>query len=82
MEEVNLVWEGVKFMFLGMGTVLAFLIIMILAMNLQQYIIQKFFPERTIVPTSTPQASRGDATRQKKVAAITAAIMHHQKVNG
>lgn len=68
----NLVFEGFKFMVLGMGTVFSFLILMIGAMNLQSYIIGKFFPEPATV-------SSGGKTENKKakIAAVTAAVMHH-----
>ena len=74
--ETNLVVEGFKFMGLGMGTVLLFLIIMIGCMNLMSYIIHKFFPE--------PQASLEPAVdtqnnNKKIIAAITAAISHHRQ---
>ncbi|RLA69636.1 MAG: pyruvate carboxylase [Epsilonproteobacteria bacterium] len=77
--EVNLVLEGTKFMLLGMSTVLLFLILMIVLMNLQAKIIHRFFPE----PQETPVGA--GAQKQKinnKIAAITAAIMHHKKLNG
>ncbi len=75
MEDVNLVFEGVKFMFLGMGTVLMFLILMIIAMNLQTKIITKFFPD----PVSSDDNSKTNhKNNNAKVAAITAAIMHHR----
>ena len=70
----NLVFEGFKFMVLGMGTVFAFLILMIVAMNLQAYIIHKFFPEPAPVP---PEAKANKSNQSAKVAAVTAAIMHH-----
>jgi len=75
--ETNLVIEGLKFMFLGMGTVFAFLIIMIMCMNLMSYIIHKFFPE----PQVNAQAQQSDGQQDKKkiVAAITAAIIHHRQ---
>ncbi len=75
--ETNLVIEGVKFMFLGMGTVFAFLIIMILFMNLMSYIIHKFFPE----PQSSADTQQTDTQKDNKkiIAAITAAIAHHRQ---
>lgn len=79
MEEVNLVWEGIKFMFLGMGTVLVFLMVMIFAMDLQRIIIQKFFPEKKI---TIIQQQGDEKARLNKIAAITAAIIHHKQVNG
>ena len=75
--ETNLVMEGVKFMFLGMGTVFAFLIIMILCINLMSYVIHRFFPE----PQASVNAqSVGTPQDNKKIiAAITAAIAHHRQ---
>ena len=74
----NLVFEGFKFMALGMGTVFAFLILMIIAMNLQAYIIHKFFPEPA--PTPPKPAAKGNTNKGAKIAAITAAIQHHKQV--
>ncbi|MFC2074135.1 OadG family protein [Campylobacterota bacterium] len=74
----NLVFEGFKFMILGMGTVFAFLTLMIIAMNIQSYIIHKFFPEpEPIVPGSSAKSNKS-----AKVAAISAAISHHKNVKG
>ena len=71
----NLVFEGFKFMVLGMGTVFAFLTLMIVAMNLQSYIVLKFFPE----PVAKPDSSV-NSNKSAKVAAVSAAIMHHKNV--
>ena len=73
----NLVFEGFKFMALGMGTVFSFLVLMIGAMNLQAYIINKFFPE----PVATPPKASGSTNKSAKIAAISAAIMHHKQAN-
>lgn len=73
----NLIFEGFKFMALGMGTVFSFLIIMIVAMNLQSYIINKFFPE----PVATPDSATKN-NNKAKIAAISAAITHHKNVKG
>jgi oxaloacetate decarboxylase gamma subunit len=45
MEEVNLIAESIKFMFLGMGVVFAFLAIMIFVLKAQGKILTKFFPQ-------------------------------------
>ena len=74
--ETNLVMEGVKFMFLGMGTVYLFLIIMIAVMNVMSAIIHRFFPEPQPV-TKVHQAETQD--NKKIVAAISAAITHHRQ---
>lgn len=76
--EVNLVMEGFKFMMLGMGIVFLFLILMIIAMNVMSKIILRYFPEPHAAPTpasSGVSAPAGDTL--KKVAAIAAAIHHH-----
>lgn len=76
--ETNLVIEGIKFMFLGMGTVFSFLVIMILFMNAMSFVIHKFFPEpQASADVSTTSAPKQD--NKKIVAAITAAIKYHRK---
>jgi len=75
--ETNLVMEGVKFMFLGMGTVFAFLIIMIFTVNLMSLIIHKFFPEPKTVNETVSGSTQKD--NKKIIAAITAAITHHRQ---
>lgn len=74
----NLVFEGFKFMALGMGTVFAFLTLMIGAMNLQSYIIHKFFPERAPASSAGKSENKTDK-KNAKIAAVTAAVMHHNK---
>jgi len=76
--ETNLVAEGVKFMFLGMGTVYVFLAIMILAMYIQAKIIRKCFPEpnQGSVPVPPRQSQQ---SKNNKVAAIVAAIIEDKK---
>lgn len=79
--ETNLVLEGTKFMFLGMGTVFVFLIIMIVATNVASKIINRFFPEPVSIPkVDTHNTQTQNAQNNKRiVAAITAAIMHHRQ---
>jgi oxaloacetate decarboxylase gamma subunit len=67
--------EGVKFMFLGMGTVFAFLILMIACMNIMSAVINKFFPE----PQPSAATTGAQSDKKKIVAAITAAIAHHRQ---
>jgi len=77
--EINLVEEGLKFMVLGMGTVFLFLILMIGVLNLQAYIIQKYFPETPAQPK--PQAGNKTPVKDDKkvVAAIVGAISAYKK---
>ena len=74
--ETNLILEGLKFMVLGMGTVFAFLIIMIVCMNIMSTIIHKFFPEPQT--SASPSAPVQQQDNKKVIAAITAAIAHHR----
>ena len=76
--ETNLVAEGLKFMALGMGTVLVFLVIMIVFMVLQAKIIKRFLPEPQKSQPNTAPAQQKQSVNNK-VAAITAAIMHHNQ---
>ncbi|MDO9266881.1 MAG: OadG family transporter subunit [Sulfurimonas sp.] len=82
--ETNLVVESIKFMFLGMGTVFLFLIIMIYFMGGMSNFVHRFFPEilvdtnSSVQSTQCIQGNQNDQVDQKKiVAAITAAIKHH-----
>ncbi|OIP56273.1 MAG: pyruvate carboxylase [Helicobacteraceae bacterium CG2_30_36_10] len=74
--DTNLVVEGLKFMALGMGTVFAFLIILIAVMYAMSAIIHKFFPE----PQPNMETNQAGTQDNKKIiAAISAAITHHRK---
>ncbi len=76
--EMNSVFEGLKIMLLGMGTVFAFLIVMIVMMNIMSKIIHRFFPEPNDVDNNVMPVQKNNA---KKIAAITAAIIHHREVS-
>lgn len=85
--EVNMIGEAFKFMLLGMGIVFIFLIIMVYALKLQAYLINKFFPEKKEEPTGnewkpTATASAKIDDKTKVIAAITAAIQHHRNTKG
>lgn len=75
--EVNYVFEGLKIMLLGMGTVFSFLIVMIGMMNIMSKVVHRFFPEPNDVENTVSPELNNNA---KKVAAISAAIMHHRQV--
>jgi len=88
--EVNLIGESVKFMFLGMGVVFAFLTIMILVLKAQGVILTKYFPqkEKEIVNTTSIVSnvmSNNETTvktEAAKIAAIIAAVQHHKNLKG
>ena len=78
MGEVNQLAEAVKFMFIGMGVVFSFLVVMIYALKLQAFLISKFIKEEEKkVPTNEWKPVTTDD--KQITAAITAAIIHHNK---
>jgi oxaloacetate decarboxylase (Na+ extruding) subunit gamma len=80
--ELNLVVEAFKFMLLGMGTVFVFLILMIVAMNVQRAFVERCFPEDTSTTAATGGVSSAATTvspsKKNKIAAIMGAICKHQ----
>ena len=85
MEEVNLIAESVKFMFLGMGVVFAFLTIMIFVLKAQGAILTKFFPQEEKKVNVIPQSNSINTTTNTeaaKIAAIVAAVQHHKNLKG
>jgi oxaloacetate decarboxylase gamma subunit len=80
MGEVNLLGEAIKFMFLGMGVVLAFLVVMIYALKLQAYLINRFLKVETKIETKEWKPETVDD--KQITAAITAAIIHHNNIKG
>ncbi len=74
----ELIFSGVKLMFIGMGIVYLFLALLVWVIGATSRLIQRFSPE---VPTHLPHpAPRGDTEENdvELVAAITAAIHSHQ----
>lgn len=80
--EANVVLEALKFMMLGMGVVFSFLVVMVYALKVQAVLINKFFPvaeKPTVKKVQTNVVASNTAT---KVAAISAAIQHHNNLKG
>ena len=76
MEDVNLLFESIKFMILGMTVVFAFLTLLVIVVNFQAKIIAKFFPEETSVTPNVVSNKKDDA---QHVAAIIAAVTEFRK---
>ena len=80
--EINLIAESVKFMFLGMGVVFAFLTIMIFVLKAQGAILTKYFPAENKVVNNVPTRNANEKTDNAKMAAIVAAVQHHKNLKG
>jgi oxaloacetate decarboxylase gamma subunit len=80
--ELNLIQEGIKFMLLGMGSVFIFLTVLIIVMNIMSKIIQTFFPEHIHSPhlaLKKEEINKSKLYKNRKIAAITAAIEYHKQ---
>jgi len=80
--EVNLIFEALKFMVLGMGIVFTFLTTLIFVLKAQARLLTKFFPAREKVINNKVHTSTQAAQSSKKVAAIIAAVQHHENIKG
>lgn len=79
--EVNNLVESIKFMFLGMGVVYLFLIILIWVVNIQAKIIGKYFPDKEAPATApaAPSTTTNSDDESARVAAIIAAVTEFRK---
>ncbi|MDM5270679.1 OadG family protein [Sulfurovum sp. zt1-1] len=77
--DVNIVFEAIKFMVLGMGVVYLFLVILVQVMNLQAKVIAKYFTaEEPPAAPATPSSSV-NSDESARVAAIIAAVTEFRK---
>jgi oxaloacetate decarboxylase gamma subunit len=81
--ETNLVLDGTKFMFLGIGTVFLFLLVMVFVVRAVMKGSNRSISELKSVSleeiyTKTHTEHMSEQQKRKIVAAITAAIMYHR----
>jgi oxaloacetate decarboxylase gamma subunit len=70
-----MVFEGFKFMVLGMGTVFSFLVILIFVLKVQA----KFLSSKNATATTTNIDTNNEQDDKKLIATITAAITEYKK---
>jgi oxaloacetate decarboxylase gamma subunit len=69
--------SGVELMFAGMGIVFLFLAMLVVAINIMSYLVQRFFPDAPPAPAVTV-ASVSSGIDKSVIAAITAAVHQHR----
>jgi oxaloacetate decarboxylase gamma subunit len=79
--ETNMIGEALKFMALGMGIVFTFLVIMIFTLKAQAAFIAKYFTKEIKNSSTSNECGQKSTGNKNVVAAITAAILHHNQKN-
>ena len=76
----DIVAQGVELMLYGMGTVVLFLALLVVAMTLMSRLMTRFFPEAAPVEArpALRQAAAPGGTDPQLVAVISAAIKQHR----
>ncbi len=74
----SIVEQGVELMLFGMGTVIVFLGLLVLATTLMSRVLTRYFPEPEPAPAPVRVAPAPAAADSELVAVISAAIQQHR----
>ena len=75
----NIVQQGVELMLFGMGTVVVFLTLLVLATTTMSSLVQRFFPEPVEAAPRPVPAAPGSPADPRLAAVISAAVHHHRQ---
>lgn len=80
MNSSELLEVGIELLFLGMGSVFAFLILLVIVTTLMSKIIVRYYPEPVAAPASKSTGSKAApaAIDEQTIAVISAAISQHR----
>lgn len=80
MTSSDLVMEGVELMFMGMGTVFVFLMMLVGLINLMSFVINRFFPDAAPVAAAPKRmaATSPQPVDAELLAVIGAAVSQHR----
>ena len=75
----NIVQQGVELMLFGMGTVVVFLTLLVLATSGMSALVQRFFPEPVELTPRPAPTLPGSPADPRLAAVISAAVHHHRQ---
>ena len=80
--QANLLNQALDLLIFGMGTVFAFLALLVVAVNMMSRFMETYFPDAIVPePHPTPSKSANDAVDSTTLAVIQAAIRQHRDKN-
>lgn len=76
--------QGVEIMLFGMGTVIAFLTLLVIAMGLMSRLLAHFYPasDQPASSAAAPPAAAGQLEADELLVVITAAVHRHRQQSG
>jgi len=76
----SLISEGINLMLMGMGVVFTFLAVLVIATSLMSRLIQKYFPEPVLIPSSLSSydTSSDSVPSPRTLAIIKEALREHR----